>query len=44
MLGEGNGMEVTTGLRDDYYHRLFLKHIILSGLDLIGKTDENESI
>ena len=43
-LGEGKGMEVTTGLRDDYYHRLFLKHVILSGLDLIGKTDENESI
>lgn len=43
-LQGGKGTEVTTGLRDYYYHRFFLKHIILSGLDLIGNTDENESI
>lgn len=38
--GEGKGMEVTTGLKDHHYHRLFLKHIILSELDSIGKTLE----
>lgn len=34
----GKGTEVTTGFKD-YYQRLFLKKIILSKLDLIGKTD-----
>lgn len=37
--GEGKGMEVTVGLKDYHYHRLFLKHIILSESDSLGKTD-----
>lgn len=36
--GGGKETEVTTGFKD-YYQRLFLKKIILSKLDLIGKTD-----